>query len=210
MITIYGTAPTRSFRVIWALEELGLPYQVRPVDLRTRMQDAEFIALNPAGFLPALHDDATGVTMVDSIAMLEWLIAQPGGGKLAPAPSDPGFATYQQFLHLGESGMAAFLNIIVASRFLAPEGEKQNFGAQAAERMFFSRLLLVSRQLGHAPMMAGDKFTAADISVTYALGMAERLGLADRFGPEIVAYRGRIAERPAYRAALAKWSPPAS
>ena len=206
MITVYGTAPTRSFRVIWALEELGLEYRVRPVDLRTRMQDAEFIALNPAGFLPALHDG--DVVMVDSIAMLEYLIARHGGAALAPSPGDPDFPTYQQFLHLGESGLAAFLNIVVASRFLAPEAEKQNFGAQTAERMFFNRLTLVSRQLGQAPMMAGGRFTAADISVTYALGMAERLGLADRFGPEIADYRTRMAERPAFQTALAKWSPP--
>jgi glutathione S-transferase len=57
-------------------------------------------------------------------------------------------------------------------------------------------------------MMAGDQFTAADISVTYALGMAERLGLADRFGPEIAEYRGRMAARPAFKAASARWAPP--
>lgn len=210
MITVYGAFPTRSFRVVWALEELGLEYRLRPVDLRRRLADAEFIALNPAGFLPALHDDESGVIMVDSIAMLEYLIARHGGGALAPAPGDPSFASYQQFLHLGESGMAAFLNVVVASRFMAPEAEKQNFGAQAAERMFFNRLTLVSRQLGHAPMMAGDKFTAADISVVYALGMAERLGLADRFGPEIADYRSRMSTRPAYKTAYAKWAPPSS
>ena len=210
MITVYGTSPTRSFRVIWALEELGLPYRVHPVDLRQRRDDAEFMAVNPAGFLPALQDG--DVAMVDSIAMLEYLIARyDDGGKLAPKPADPRFALYQQFLHLGESGLAAYLNIIVASRFFAPEAEKQNFGARIAEQMFFNRLSLVTRQLGTAPMLAGDDFTAADISVIYALGMAERLGLADKFGPEIVDYRGRMSSRPAFQVALEKWSaPPAS
>ena len=74
MITVYGAWPTRSFRVIWALEELGLEYRLRPVDLRERQADAEFMALNPAGFLPALEDD--GVVMVDSIAMLEYIVAR--------------------------------------------------------------------------------------------------------------------------------------
>jgi glutathione S-transferase len=209
MITVYGAFPTRSFRVLWALEELGLEYRLHPVDLRTRMEDAAFVALNPAGFLPALQDG--DVTMVDSIAMLEYIAARyDGERRLAPAANDPAFPIYQQFLHLGESGMAAFLNVIVASRFLAPENEKQNFGAQAAERMFFSRLSLVSRRLTQAPMMAGETFSAADISVVYALGMGERLGLADRYGAEIADYRGRMAERPGYRAAFAKWSPPAA
>jgi glutathione S-transferase len=207
MITVYGTRPTRSFRVIWALEEIGKDYEVRPVDLRNRMANAEFLALNPSGFLPAMKDG--DVTMVDSIAMLEYLIARYDNGRLAPAVNDPCFPGYQQFLHLGESGLAAYLNVIVGSRFLAPEGEKDNFGARMAERMFFNRLELVTRQLASASMMAGEKFTAADISVTYALGMAETLNLADKFGPEIVAYRGRMAERPAFQRALAKWSPQA-
>ncbi len=205
MITVYGAWPTRSFRVIWALEELGLEYRMRPVDLRQRLADAEFIALNPAGFLPAIEDD--GVTMVDSVAILEYIIARYGGGRFAPAPNDPGFPTYQQFLHLGESGLAAYLNIVVACRFMAPEGEKQNWGTRAAEQMFFNRLTLVTRQLARASMMAGNEFTAADISVIYALGMAERLGLAERFGPEIADYRNRMSARPAYKVAMEKWSP---
>jgi glutathione S-transferase len=208
MITVYGAFPTRSFRVIWALEELGKDYQLRPVDLRNRMADAEFLALNPSGFLPAMRDG--DVTMVDSIAMLEYLIARyDGGGVLAPAASDPSFPDYQQFLHLGESGLAAFLNVIVGSRFMAPEAEKDNFGTRIAARMFDSRLALVARQLGRAPMMAGDRFSAADISVVYALGMAERLGMADKFGPEIADYRARMAARPAFKHASGKWAPAA-
>jgi len=171
------------------------------------MEDAEFIAINPSGFLPAMRDG--DATMVDSIAILEYILARYGNGRLAPAANNAAFPIYQQFLHLGESGLAAYLNVIVASRFLAPESEKQNFGASAAERMFFNRLQLVSRQLSRAPMMAGDMFTAADISVIYALGMAERLGLADKFGPEVADYRSRMAARPAFQRASAKWSPPA-
>jgi len=207
MITVYGSFPSRSLRVIWALEELGLEYQMRPVDLRQRMEDAEFMAINPAGFLPAMQDG--DIKMVDSIAMIEYLIARyDSGGILAPKPDDPRFALYQQFLHIGESGLAAFLNVIVGSRFLAPEAEKDNFGARMAERMFDSRLALVTRQLGQAPMMAGDIFTAADISVVYGLGMAERLGLAHKFGSEIADYRTRMFARPAFERASAKWSPP--
>ena len=125
MITVYGAFPTRSFRVMWALEELGKDYELRPVDLRKRMADAEFLALNPSGFLPAMKDG--DVTMVDSIAMLEYLIARYGNGRLAPAANDAAFPLYQQFLHIGESGLAAYLNVIVASRFLAPEGREGEF-----------------------------------------------------------------------------------
>lgn len=207
MIAVYGSFPTRSLRVMWALEELGIDYEMRPVDLRKRMEDPEFITINPSGFLPAMRDG--DVTMVDSIAILEYINARYGNGRLAPQPNEAAFPLYQQFLHLGESGLAAYLNIIVGSKFMAPENEKDNFGARMAERMFFNRLELVSRRLSGAPMMAGNDFTAADISVTYALGMAERLGLAGKFGPEIADYRARMAARPAFRRASAKWMPPA-
>lgn len=208
MIKVYGGWPTRAFRVAWALEELGLDYQIRPVDLRKRQEDEEFLKLNPAGFLPVLDDD--GVVILDSIAILEYLIARYDSGKLAPAGSDPRFPVYQQFLHLGESGLAAYLNIVVGCRFFAPENERQNWGTRVAERMFFGRLELVSKRLCVSPMLAGEAFSAADISVGYALDLAERLGLAERFGPEVQAYRARIASRPAYRTASEKMPPPAS
>lgn len=207
MITVYGGWPTRSVRVVWALEELGLKYRLRPVDLRERQKDEEFLKKNPAGFLPVLDDD--GVVMVESIAILEYLIAKyDDKAILAPAAGDPRFPAYQQFLHLGESGLAAYLNIVAASRFFAPEAERENWGAQMAERMFFNRLALVLRRLSAAPMMAGEEFSAADISVTYALDIAERLGLAGKFGPELVAYRERVSSRPAYKIANEKMPPP--
>jgi len=205
MITVFGGWPTRAFRVVWALEELGLNYQMRPVDLRKRQDDAEFLRVNPAGFLPVFDDD--GVVMVESIAILEYLIAKYDGKVLAPDMRDPRYPAYQQFLHLGEAGLAAYLNIVVASKFFAPEAEKQNWGSLVAERLFFSRLTLVSQRLAVVPLMAGDEFTAADISVTYALDMADRLGLGDRFGSEVEDYRRRVSSRPAYLAAKEKLPP---
>ncbi|HEY6578618.1 MAG TPA: glutathione binding-like protein, partial [Rhizomicrobium sp.] len=79
--------------------------------------------------------------------------------------------------------------------------------AQIAERMFFNRLALVSQRLSVTPMLAGDAFSAADISVVYALDMADRLGLAEKFGPELQTYRKRVSARAAYKAANEK-SPP--
>ncbi|HEX3664084.1 MAG TPA: glutathione S-transferase family protein [Rhizomicrobium sp.] len=206
MITVFGGFPTRAFRVAWALEELGLAYHLHSVDLRNRSADAELQKRNPAGFLPVLDDD--GVVMVESIAIIEYLIARYDENRLAPAAADPGFPVYQQFLHLGEAGLAAYLNVVVASKFFAPEGEKQNWGAKIAERMFFNRLTLVAQRLGEAPMLAGDSFTAADISVTYALDLADRLGLGERFTPEVQDYRARMSARPAYQVTKEKLPPP--
>src|ERR1700685_2489630 len=108
MIKVWGEG--RGFRVIWLLEEMGLAYRLESVDLLAGVEnDAEFLTINPSGFIPAIQDG--DVTMVESIAIMEYLIARYGHdskteASLAPAPHDPGFAAYQQFLHLGEAGLA--------------------------------------------------------------------------------------------------------
>jgi glutathione S-transferase len=205
MITIYGGWPTRSQRVAWLLEEMGVPYELRSVDIRRRAADVELMEFNPAGFLPVLRED--GVTMVESIAIMERLLARHGPTELAPSADDPEHGAYLQFLHLGEAGLAAYLNIVVATRLFAPEGEKDNWGARAAVGMFFNRLGLVSRRLESSRHLAGERFSAADISVVYALEMATRIGLADKFEPVITTYLDRLQARDAYQKALAR-SPP--
>lgn len=198
MITLYGEG--RGFRVAWLLDEMGLPYRLRQVDLLDGVeQDCEFLAVNPAGFIPAIVDGDT--VMVESIAIMEYLLARYGPGPLAPTPDDPVFATYQQFLHMGEAGLAGPINAIVATNILAPEAERNNWTAGWARSIFESRLGLVIRQLAHTPYIAGDRFTAADISVTYALEFAQRtIGFA--FGAPELDYIARNTARAGYQRAM--------
>ena len=197
MITVFGEG--RGFRVVWLLEETGLAYRLRPVDLLAGVEDdTEFLAVNPAGFIPAIQDG--DVTMVESIAIMEYLIARYGPTPLAPDPHDPTFPAYQQFLHLGEAGLAASIYFVVVSRNLAPESERQNWGAAKALEVFESRLGLVTRRLASSPCLAGDAFTAADISVTYALELARRSGAAV-LGEVEQAYVARTSGREAYKRA---------
>ncbi|HEV2652350.1 MAG TPA: glutathione S-transferase family protein [Rhizomicrobium sp.] len=198
MITVLGEG--RGFRVVWLLEEMGLPYQLRPVDLLAGAEnDAEFMALNPAGFIPVLRD--SDVTMVESIAIMEYLMARHGPTPLAPDPHDPAFAMYQQFLHLGEAGLAASIYFVVVARNMAPEAERRNWSAVHAMDVFETRLRLVTRQLARSPYLAGDQFTAADISVTYALNLARRSGGVTLSEAE-QAYMVRTTGREAYKRAM--------
>jgi glutathione S-transferase len=198
MITVFGEG--RGFRVIWLLEEMGLPHRMRPVDLLSdEALDPEFLAVNPAGFIPAIVDG--DVTMVESIAIMEYLMARHGPTPLAPDPHDPAFPIYQQFLHLGEAGLAGPINVIVASHILAPEAERDNWSTGWSLRTFESRRGLVARQLARSPYLAGDRFTAADISVTYALQFAQRTGNAV-LGEVEQAYVARTSGREAYARAM--------
>src|SRR6202789_1101306 len=169
MITVFGEG--RGFRVVWLLEEMGLAYRLRPVDMLAGVEkDAEFLAITPAGFIPAIQDGE--VTMVESIAIMEYLMARYGPTPLAPDPRDPAYPAYQQFLHLGEAGLAASIYFVVGARNFAPESERQNWSAGQAQGVFDSRLGLVTRQLARSPYLAGETFTAAAILGTYALGLA--------------------------------------
>ena len=199
MITVFGGQTSRSLRVVWLMEEMGLAYRVRQVDLLSGVEDAEFLAVNPAGFIPAIQDG--DVTMVESVAIMEYLMARYGPTPLAPAPDDPAFPAYQQFLHLGEAGLATFFNLLVVSRHFAPEAERQNWGAGWAAETVESRLDLVRRRLARSPYLAGEAFTAADISVTYALELGRNhAGIA--LGDAEQAYLARTTGREAYRRAL--------
>ena len=124
MITVFGEG--RGFRVVWLLEEMGLPYRLRRVDLLAGVEnDPEFLAINPAGFIPAILDG--DVTMVESIAIMEYLMARYGPTPLAPSPHDPTFPAYQQFLHLGEAGLAASTYYVLNTRHRAPESALELF-----------------------------------------------------------------------------------
>lgn len=197
MLTVYGEG--RGFRVVWLLEELGVAYRLRPVDLAAVEDDREFLEVNPAGFIPALQDGET--IMLESIAIMEYLLAHHGAGSLAVAPDDPAYAAYLQFLHLGEAGLAGPMNAVIVGRNMAPEAEREARVTRWARATFESRLALVIRRLAECPYLAGERFTAADISVSYALLLALRTG---NYVPGAVEreYLGRTTARPAYLRAM--------
>lgn len=198
MITVFGEG--RGFRVVWLLEEMGVAHRLRPVDLAAGVEnDPEFLAINPGGFIPAIRDG--DVTMVESIAIMEYLMARYGPTPLAPDPHDSSFPLYQQFLHLGEAGLAMGAYILGNARNNAPEAERNNWSAVQALEMFESRLKLVTRQLACSPYLAGEAFTAADISVTYALELARRFGNI-ALGESERAYMARTSGRAAYARAM--------
>ena len=206
MITVYGAPPTRALRVLWMLEEMSLPYEIRPVDFATRFEDAELLAASPAGALPAIRDG--DVRVFESCAILEYLGATYGPTPLTPPPGDPSYPAYVSFLHFGEASLTAPLNVAMGSRFFAPEGQKENWGALFAVDMFVRKSAALLGPLRRAPFVAGEAFTAADISGGYALGLARHFGCEDRLDPAVRDYAARLAERPAFRRAVGKGRPP--
>jgi glutathione S-transferase len=200
MITVYHAPRTRSFRVVWMLEEMGLPYAVRPVDFPRHRDDAEFMRINPAGTMPALTDGA--VVLTESTAILQYLADRHGPTDLALASEDPDYPAYLQYLHFGEATLAGPMTVVAACLFYGPEAERENPGVQAARSLFRNRLAPVEARLESRPYIVGERFTAADISVAYALRLGRALGAVQGFCPAVNDYLGRCRHRPAFQRAL--------
>ena len=199
MITVWGGQTSRSIRAVWVLEEMQLPYSVRQVDMLAEDRDPDWLAVNPGDFLPAIQDGE--VTMVESVAIMEYLMGRYGPTPLQPSPAETAYPKYQQFLHMGEAGLATLIMVPLVAGFLAPDEDQDNWSARWARECVERRLSLVRRQLADTPYMAGDSFTAADISVTYALNLGARHAgfiLSDAED----AYIARTTGRDAYRRAM--------
>ena len=207
MITVYHVPQSRSFRVVWLIEELDEPYELVRLSYPF---DAAFLARNPQGSLPFIEDD--GVSMAESLAVLQYITGmrltfRPGLPALTvgPRPSAAAYAEHLQMLHLGEASLTTPLATIFATSRFAPEGQKKNFSTELAANMFARRLGIVEQKLADGrTYVTGKEFTIADISIGFALYFADWLGLNDRVPACVRTYFRRLTERAAYQRALAK------
>jgi glutathione S-transferase len=198
MLTIFHTPRTRSLRVVWLCEEMGLPYQLQMVPFGA--PTAEFLVVNPLGAVPALVDD--DVTMIESIAMMQYIMGKYGPTELALSPNDHGYAKYLQYLQFGESGLAMYGNPLIATKFRAPEDKRDNWTVDYLKKTVAQRLEYVETQLGDGPYITGSRFTAADISLGYTVGIAEFV-VGSKLSPALQAYSDLLMARPAYQRAMA-------
>jgi glutathione S-transferase len=199
MLQIFHSPRTRSIRIVWLAEEMGLPYEIRAETIGK--PSVALLAANPSGKLPAIRDGET--VMCESTAIMHYLTQKYGPTPLALTPQHKRYADYVQFLIFGEASMAAPLNPVLRTLFSAPDDQKQNFTVDAAKTIFRLRVKDVEDQLRKGDYMAGE-FTAADISVGWSLGFGAVLGLDADYPPSVRAYFSRLQGRPAFKTATTK------
>lgn len=201
MLKIYHSQGARSLRVLWLCEEMGVPYETAEASF-FKPSD-EFKSVNPLRTVPAMVDGDT--RMIESVAMMIYIMAKYGPTDLDVKPDEPGYGDYLQFLLFGEAGVAAYGNPLVATRFMAPEDQKQNWTAGYLKNAILKRLEFVGERLGGKPFVAADRFTAADISVAYIVTGAKFAGIDEDIPASVKAYVAELHKRPAYqRAAVVK------
>ena len=196
MIELHHCADARSFRTLWALEEMGLPYRLHVLPFPPRVRAPEYLAENPLGTIPLMVDGDTRMT--ESAATLEYLAARHGPTDLAVAVADPAYGAWLNWLHYGEATLTFPQTLVLRYRWFEPEATRQPQVADDYAKWFLSRLRAVDRALQAADHLCADRFTMADISVGYALLLANTLGLSPRFTPAVAAYWERLRVRPAF------------
>ncbi|MBW8815660.1 MAG: glutathione S-transferase family protein [Caulobacterales bacterium] len=198
MIELWHCPDARSFRPLWALEELGLPYELHLLPFPPRVREPAYLEVNPLGTIPALKDGETFMT--ESAAIVQYLATRHGPSDLAVPLDDPAYGAWLNWLHFGEATLTFPQTLVLRYRRLEPG--KAEMVADDYAKWFLSRLRHVDRALADGrDWLCAERFTVADISVGYALLLARQLKLDERFSPAIQAYWARLAARPGFQAA---------
>lgn len=198
MITVHHLAHSRSQRILWMLQELDLPYEVRRYerDPRTMLAPPELKRVHPLGKSPVIEDD--GLVLIETGAIVEHLAAK--SGQLG-APAEPnGPMLWRQFLHYAEGSLMPPLLAILTVRKLGPLGWPAR-GLLLA--MFADHLRWLESELANREWFAGNSFSAADVMMSFPLEFAVRWAGLDHRYPRLNGWLARIHARPGCRAALA-------
>lgn len=189
---------SRSMRILWLLEELGLEYEVVNYqrDPETNLAPPKLREINPLGKSPTIEDD--GRIIFESGAIVDYLVRRRGGGKLSPDPESPEYDDYDRWLHYAEgSAMLPVMLTLYVSR-LGEAGGPLHPRLESEARNHFG---YISRSLEGREYLVGDGLTGADVQMIFVIEAASKMGLIDDFA-NLKEYVERMRSRPAFRRAL--------
>jgi len=199
MLTIHHLGVSQSDRVVWLMEELGLPYRLQWYNRGAdRLMPPEYLSLHPAATAPIVQDGDR--TLVESAVILEYVCHRYAGGKLTVGPSQPNYTDYLYWMHWNNNAQGLFFAKLALGSAQGPEAQRTGAFIQRRTRGYYDYL---NQRLGEVPYLAGPEFTCADIMVTFnltSLPLFGGQGIADLSNAQ--AYVRRIGERPAYQRAM--------
>ena len=213
MITVHHLNNSRSQRIIWLLEELGLEYDIKRYqrDASTMLAPPELRQVHPLGKSPVITDG--GLTIAESGAIIEYLVGRYGNGRLIPAAATPERLRYTYWLHYAEGSLQPMLLMkLIFGRI--EKGPMPFFARPIAKAIsrkvndaFISPNLernfdYLEGELGRAAWFAGEEFSAADIQMSFPLEAAVARGGLDSKRPKLMAFLDRVHARPAYKKAI--------
>jgi glutathione S-transferase len=203
VIVVHHLENSRSQRVLWLLEELGLPYEVKRYarDPKTMLAPRELRRIHPLGKSPVIEDE--GAVLAETGAIVDYLV-EKAGGRLGPPARREEVLRYRHFVHYAEGSMMPPLLAMLVVKRLGLLGRPARAPLQ---RMFDVHLDWLESELAGRPWFAGESFTAADVMMSFPLEAARHRAGLDARRPNLVDWLDRIHARPAYAAALQKGGP---
>jgi len=206
MITVHHLGVSQSERITWLCEELDLPYTLKRYDrdANTKRAPVDYKALHPMGVAPVITDGS--LVLAESGAIVQYIIAKYGDGRLAIKPENSNFADYLFWFHFANgtmlpSQMSGMISTVLGLKDTDPLIKTMK---ERCDRSF----ALVERRLGEVPYFAGTELTAADIMMLFSLSTMRVFAQRDLSAlPNVRSYLKRIGERPAYRRAMSKGDP---
>lgn len=201
MLKIYHSTQSRSMRVLWLCEELGLDYEIAPIAMFTpEMKSRDYLSIHPLGKVPAIDDD--GFVLWETTAIFAYLVARVGGHPLLPPPGSREGALVAQWMAYGENPLTIIMGEIAAHGGPIPEAMRIPALVDRGREIAPDLVRVVERALGDRTCIVGDRFTAADIMIHFGLNIARHLGFVSADTPACLAYCDRHAGRPAYQKAI--------
>jgi glutathione S-transferase len=200
LLTLFHCISARSFRPLWLLEELAIPYELKMLPFPPRAFQRDFLEINPLGTVPLLIDGNTRMT--ESAAMCEYLCVRHGPTSLHVSSTESEFGNYLNYLHFGEATLTFPQTLILRYAHFESVERQIPIIAEDYTKWFLARLKSLEPIFQENEFLCADRFTAADISVGYALLLATHLGLSERFTTCVGEYWKRLQQRPAYLNAL--------
>ena len=198
---IFHASNTRSVRVVWLCEELGLDYELEKFKLGDgSMRTPEYLKIHPMARVPSIQDG--DVTIFESGAIVEYILEKHGNGRLHPGTDSPDFPSYLQWLHYAEGMIMPHVNILVVETLLLPEDKRNTVNIDRSTKQLTRMLGAVNMALESKEYLAGD-FTGADIMTGHACTVGSRLGADISDKPNVEAYIKRLNNRPAMQKAWA-------
>jgi glutathione S-transferase len=198
MIKLYHAQLTRSIRIVWLLEELGIPYELATVAFKPPRYSFE--QNTPSGKFPVIEDGE--LLMFESGAILEYLIEKYGKGRLAPAIGSPDRGPYLQWVHFAEATAFPPIGDVARHTMLLPEADRIPKVAEDGRVRATNALNVLERALADKEYLVGKELSGADIMMGYFLMAARMLGVIGTAHPNVGAYWERLAARPGLQKAL--------
>ena len=201
MITLYHCDAARSFRPLWMLEELGLSYDLKMLPFPPRVLAKDYLAINPLGTIPFLIDGETRMT--ESSGICHYLGTKYGPTPLIVGLDEPAYGAFLNWMYFSDATLTFPQTLVLRYGQLESEERRNPQVVEDYARWFLGRLRAVEAATANSQMLCAGRFTAVDIVNGYALRLAENIGLATNFGPNVAAYWQRLQTRDGYRRAVA-------